>query len=398
MESSTVIRSRGLQPATRMSRLGTESAFEVLAAARVLEAQGHNVVHLEIGEPDFDTPRNIVDAGVAALQEGWTHYGPSAGLPDVRDAIAAEVSHRRGIQVDRDNVVITPGAKPIMFYTMLDLVEKGDEVIYPDPGFPIYESLIKFLDATPVPVRLHEENDFRLDIDELLAKVSDRTRLLVINSPHNPTGSVLTASDLKAIAKVCVDRNIPVLADEIYSRIIYDGTHHSIWSEPGMDELTIILDGMSKTYAMTGWRLGYGVMPKPMATRVAQLMTNSNSCTASFSQIALKEALTGNQVSVDKMVSTFKTRRELVVQLLNEIPGVSCRMPAGAFYAFANVKSLGRNAKDIADELLQVHKVATLGGTAFGEAGEGYLRLSYAASEANLREGIARIARGLSGS
>ena len=395
MDTTTTSRARGLQPAKRMSRLGTESAFEVLAAARALEAQGHHVVHLEIGEPDFDTPKNIVDAGIKALKDGWTHYGPSAGLPDVRDAIAKDVSKRRGIKVDAENVVITPGAKPVMFYTMLDLVESGDEVIYPDPGFPIYESLVKFLEATPVPVLLKEENDFRLDVGELLDKVTDRTRLLIINSPHNPTGSVLTAADLEAIGKVCSERNIPVLADEIYSRIIYDGEHRSIWSEPGMDELTIILDGMSKTYAMTGWRLGYGVMPEAMAKRVAQLMTNSNSCTASFSQRALMEGLTGDQSDVDKMVSTFKSRRELVVKLLNDIPGVSCRMPAGAFYAFANVKSLGRNVKELADDLLQKHKVATLGGTAFGDGGEGYLRLSYAASEADLREGIARIARGL---
>jgi aspartate aminotransferase len=395
MSTTTVVSGKGIQPAERMSRLGTESAFEVLAAARALEAKGHNVVHLEIGEPDFDTPDNIVQAGVKALKEGWTHYGPSAGLPDVRGAIADDMKLRRGIDVSSDHVVITPGAKPIMFYTIFALVDPGDEVIYPDPGFPIYESLINFVGAKPVPIPLREENQFRLDTDELKSLVTDKTRLIIINSPQNPTGSVLTPEDLGAIAEVCADRHIPVLTDEIYNRILYDGEFKSIWTYPGMDDLTIILDGMSKTYAMTGWRLGYGVMPPDLAVRVARLMTNSNSCTASFSQRAMLEALTGDQSPVDKMVSTFKTRRDLVVGLLNDLESVSCITPAGAFYVFPNVKSYGRPAKEMADHLLQKSFVATLGGTAFGPAGEGYLRLSYAASEENLREGVRRIAEGL---
>ena len=386
---------RGVAPAERMARLGTESAFEVLAAAKALEAKGHHVVHLEIGEPDFDTPRNIVDAGVKALQEGWTHYNPSAGMQDVREAVAADTARRRGIKVTGDHVVICPGAKPIMFFTIFALVDPGDEVIYPNPGFPIYESLIDFVGAKRVPITLREENQFRLDTNELRDLVTDKTRLIIINSPQNPTGSVLTPDDMEAIASICAERQIAVLADEIYNRIIYDGTFRSIWSYPGMDELTIILDGMSKTYAMTGWRLGYGVMPAELAVRVARLQTNSNSCTASFSQRALLEALQGDQSPVDEMVATFKHRRDLVVDLLNDIEGVSCLKPAGAFYVFPNVKSFGRPAKQIADHLLQHAKVATLGGTAFGSDGEGYLRLSYAASDDNLREGVERIRKGL---
>jgi aspartate/methionine/tyrosine aminotransferase len=378
-----------------MSRLGTESAFEVLAAARALEAKGHRVVHLEIGEPDFDTPKNIVDAAVRALQEGWTHYGPSAGLPEARAAVAADISKRRGIQVTADNVVITPGGKPVMFYTIFALVNEGDEVIYPDPGFPIYESLIRFVNAKPVPIKLREENHFRLDVEELSRLVTDRTRLLIINSPHNPTGSMLEESDLAAIAEICAERGIAVLADEIYNRIIYEGKHRSIWTYPGMDKLTIILDGMSKTYAMTGWRLGYGVMDPDLAVRVARLMTNSNSCTASFSQRAMIEAVTGDQSAVDSMVTTFRKRRDLVVKLLNEVPGVTCQLPPGAFYVFPNVKSFKRPVKAIGEHLLQKQYVATLGGTAFGAGGEGYLRLSYAASEDNLREGVKRLAAGL---
>ena len=393
--TTVATRGKGLISAERMSRLGTESAFEVLAAARALEAKGHNVVHLEIGEPDFDTPANIVDAAVKALKEGWTHYGPSAGLPEARAAIAADISRRRGIQVSPDHVVITPGAKPILLFTILALVDEGDEVIYPDPGFPIYESLIKFVNARPVPIRLREENQFRLDVEELAGLVTNRTRLLIFNSPHNPTGSVLTERDLAAIADLCAERGIAVLADEIYNRILYDGKHRSIWSYPGMDKLTIILDGLSKTYAMTGWRLGYGVMDPDLAVRVARLMTNSNSCTASFAQRALIEAVSGDQSTVDRMVATFRTRRDLVVDLLNEVDGVTCQLPPGAFYVFPNVQSFKRPAKAIADHLLQKHFVATLGGTAFGAGGEGYLRLSYAASEDALREGVKRLAAGL---
>jgi aspartate/methionine/tyrosine aminotransferase len=393
--STAVSKGRGLAPAERMSRLGTESAFEVLAAAKALEAKGHNVIHLEIGEPDFQTPKNVVEAAVAALQQGWTHYGPSAGLPEVREVVAQDASRRRGIKVTADHVVITPGAKPIMFYTVFALVNEGDEVIYPDPGFPIYESLIRFINARPVPIKLREENGFRLDVDELAAQVTDKTRLIIINSPHNPTGSVLEAEDLAALAELCAERGIAVLADEIYNRILYEGKHRSIWTYPGMDELTIILDGMSKTYAMTGWRLGYGIMHPDLAVRVARLMTNSNSCTASFSQRAMIEALTGDQSAVDLMVATFKKRRDLVVDLLNEVEGVTCQKPAGAFYVFPNVRSFGRPVRALAEHLLQKAFVATLGGTAFGSGGEGYLRLSYAASEDHLREGVKRLAQGL---
>lgn len=391
----TDTRGLGLASAERMSRLGTESAFEVLGAARALEAKGHNVVHLEIGEPDFDTPANIVEAAVKALKEGWTHYGPSAGLPEARAAVAADISKRRGIKVTPDHVVITPGAKPIMFYTIFALVNEGDEVIYPDPGFPIYESLIRFVNARPVPIKLREENQFRLDVEELAGLVTDRTRLLIINSPHNPTGSVLTERELAAIAELCAERGIAVLADEIYSRILYEGTHRSIWSYPGMDKLTIILDGLSKTYAMTGWRLGYGVMDPDLAVRVSQLMTNSNSCTASFSQRALIEAVSGDQSSVGNMVATFRKRRDLVVDLLNEVDGVTCQLPQGAFYVFPSVKSFKRPVKVIGEHLLQKHYVATLAGTSFGTGGEGYLRLSYAASEDALHEGVKRLAAGL---
>jgi aspartate aminotransferase len=393
--SIALSKGKGLNSAERMSRLGTESAFEVLAAARAIEARGHHVVHLEIGEPDFKTPDNIVNAAVAALKEGWTHYGPSAGLPEVRDVVAKDASMRRGIKVSGDHVVITPGAKPIMFFTIFALVDSGDEVIYPDPGFPIYESLIRFVNARPVPIKLRESNRFKLDVDELKSLVTDKTRLLIINSPHNPTGSVLEAPDLAAIAEICSERGIAVLADEIYNRVLYDGQHHSIWTYPGMDELTIILDGMSKTYAMTGWRLGYGIMPPDLAVRVARLMTNSNSCTSSFSQRAMIEALAGDQSAVDQMVGTFRKRRDLVVDLLNQVEGVTCQKPPGAFYVFPNVKSFGRPVKAMAEHLLSKAYVATLGGTAFGAGGEGYLRLSYAASEDNLREGVKRMAAGL---
>lgn len=393
--TTAIHRGRGLKSAQRMSRLGTESAFEVLAAARALEERGHHVVHLEIGEPDFDTPDHIVKAAVAALKEGWTHYGPSAGLPDAREVVAKDASRRRGIEVSADHVVITPGAKPILFYTIFALVDEGDDVIYPDPGFPIYESLIRFVNAHPVPIALREGNGFRLDVEELKGLVTDKTRLLIINSPHNPTGSVLEPDDLAALAELCAERGIAVLADEIYSRIVYEGQHRSIWTYPGMDELTVILDGLSKTYAMTGWRLGYGIMPPDLAVRVARLMTNSNSCTASFSQRAMIEALAGDQSAVDQMVSTFRKRRDLVVALLNEVEGVSCQTPPGAFYVFPNVKSFGRPVRFIAEHLLSKAYVATLAGTAFGIAGEGYLRLSYAASEENLREGVNRLAAGL---
>ncbi len=377
--------------ADRMSRLGTETAFEVLARARALEAQGRNVVHLEIGEPDFDTPINIRDAAKRALDEGFTHYGPSAGLPELRQAIAAYVGGTRGVPYTADEVVVTPGGKPIMYFVMTAVLNEGDEALYPNPGFPIYESVINFLGAKPVPVRLSEEHDFRLDLNDLESKLTDRTRLLILNSPHNPTGSVLTRQDIEHIAGLVRGRNLLVLSDEIYSRMLYGSEFFSIASLPGMREQTCILDGFSKTYAMTGWRLGYGVMPGDLATRVARLMTNSNSCTASFIQRAGVEALEGPQESVIEMVTEFRRRRDAIVDGLNAIPGISCREPQGAFYVFPNITGTGVGSDRFADALLAEHGVAALAGTSFGKYGEGYLRLSYANSLPQLRLALDRI-------
>jgi len=377
--------------AQRMSHLGTETAFEVLARAKQLEKEGKEIVHLEIGEPDFNTPQNITDAAIEALKEGYTHYGPSAGLPELREVIARYVADTRKILVDPDEVVVTPGGKPIMFFSILALVDEGDEVIYPNPGFPIYESVIEFLGAKPVPIQLREENDFRLDIDELKKLVTPKTKLIIINSPQNPTGGILTLEDLKAIADIALSKNIQVLSDEIYSRILYEGKHHSIASLPDMKERTIILDGLSKTYAMTGWRIGYGVMNKSLAPHIARLMTNSNSCTASFTQRAAIEAITGDQSEVDKMVKEFKRRRDVIVKGLCDIPKLSCPTPKGAFYVFPNVKKIGWDTKKLADAILTEAGVAVLSGTAFGKFGEGYLRLSYANSVENINKALERI-------
>lgn len=383
--------------AERMSRLGTETAFEILVAARALEAQGREIVHLEIGEPDFGTPANIVAAACKGLQEGHTHYTPSAGIPALREAIAEEISRTRRIPVDPAQVVVTPGGKPIIFYTILALAEPGDEVIYPNPGFPIYESMINFAGATPVPLQLREERDFRFDPDELRDKVSDRTSLIIINSPHNPTGGILTRDDLAAIAAIAIERNIPVLSDEIYCRMVYDGEFQSIASLPGMSvsERTIILDGFSKTYAMTGWRLGYGVMPTALAAHVTRFMTNSNSCTAAFIQDAGIEALKGPQDASYQMVAAFKERRGVIVDGLNQIPGIRCHMPQGAFYVFPNITGTGMHSKEMEQFLLHRAGVATLSGTSFGKYGEGYIRLSYANSIANLQKALERIAKAL---
>jgi len=384
-----------MQLATRMSRLGTETAFEVLVRARALEAQGRHVIHLEIGEPDFDTPRHISAAAAKALEEGDTHYGPSAGLPELRQAIAEEASAARGVPFAPEQVVVTPGAKPIMFFALLALVDEGDEVIYPDPGFPIYESMIHFVGGKAVPIPLREELDFRLDVGELRRLVTPKTKLLILNSPHNPTGGVLTAEDLAAIADLCRENDVGVLSDEIYRRILYTGTHHSIASLDGMQERTIILDGFSKTYAMTGWRLGYGIMPEELAEQFARLQVNSTSCTASFIQRAGIAALIGAQDEAHRFVEEFRRRRDLIVEGLNRIQGVSCKTPQGAFYVFPNVKSFGRPAQEIADLLLYQGHVATLSGTAFGRHGEGYLRLSYANSMENLAEALRRMERTL---
>jgi aspartate/methionine/tyrosine aminotransferase len=380
-----------LRLASRMSRLGTETAFEVLNRARALEKQGKDIIHLEIGEPDFDTPANVVDAGVNALRKGWTHYGPAAGLPDLRQTIAEYVSRTRNVPVASEEVVVVPGGKPIIFFTILALIDEGDEVIYPNPGFPIYESMINYVGGRAVPIPLREERDFSVDVKELASLITDRTKLIILNSPHNPTGGMLTKRDILAIAEAIGDRNIMVLSDEIYSRLIYEGEDFSIMSVPGFKDRTILLDGFSKTYAMTGWRMGYGVMRADLATHVARLMTNSNSCTASFTQIAGIEALRGDQSSVGKMNAEFKHRRDVFVAGLNKIKGFSCRMPKGAFYTFPNITKTGWPSKKLADALLEEAGVACLSGTAFGAYGEGYLRFSVANSLGNLNKALARI-------
>ena len=378
--------------ADRMSLLGTETAFEVLVKARALEATGRDVVHLEIGEPDFDTPRHIIEAAKEALDQGYTHYGPSAGLPELREAIAQDVGRQRGINVRASQVVVTPGGKPIMFFVIMALAQPGDEVIYPNPGFPIYESVIRFVGATPVPIPLREEKNFGLVVNELRDLVTDRTRLIILNSPQNPTGGILPQEDLQAIAEIAVQRGIPVLSDEIYSRMVYDGEFRTITTCDGMQDLAIILDGFSKTYAMTGWRLGYGVMPDELAVHVTRLMTNSNSCTSSFSQRAALAALIGPQEPVDAMMAEFRRRRDVFVAGLNDIPGLHCAMPGGAFYAFPNVSEVSRSSKEMADYLLQTGGVACLAGVDFGAYGEGYIRFSYANSLDNLRKALERVA------
>ena len=374
-----------------MARLGTETAFEVLVKAKALEAQGRDIIHLEIGEPDFDTPSNIIEAGCDALRKGFTHYGPSAGMPELREVIAQQVSETRRINVTPDEVVVVPGGKPIIFFSILALAEDGDEIIYPNPGFPIYESMINYVGAKAVPIRLREELEFRLDVDELASLINDRTKLLILNSPQNPTGGVLTKEDIAAVARTIGGRNIMVLSDEIYSRLIFEGEEHSIMSEDGMKERTILLDGFSKTYAMTGWRMGYGVMRPDLATHISRLMTNSNSCTASFTQVAGVEALRGSQDVVDAMRAKFKKRRDVMVAGLNKIKGFSCRVPHGAFYVFPNITKTGWPSKKLADELLDDAGVAALSGTAFGDFGEGYLRFSVANSIENIEKALDRI-------
>jgi aspartate/methionine/tyrosine aminotransferase len=375
-----------------MKRLGTETAFEVLAKAKALEAQGKTIIHLEIGEPDFDTPRNIITAAKKALDDGFTHYGPAAGLPTARATVAKYISKTRGIEVTPDNIVITPGAKPIMFFTILACVDEGDEVIYPNPGFPIYESVIEFVGGKSVPLPLREQNEFRVDVDELKRLLTPKTRMLIINSPHNPTGSVLTKDDIQEIAKLAMEHNLLVLSDEIYDQNLYDGlTPYSIASVPGMQERTVILDGFSKTYAMTGWRLGFGVMPEELAAAVTRLQVNSTSCTASFTQIAGIEALNGPREDVHKMVTEFKKRRDLIVDGLNAIEGIRCLKPKGAFYVFPNITGTGKNSRELADHFLYNAGVACLSGTAFGKFGEGYLRFSYANSIPNIQKALEKI-------
>ena len=381
--------------AERMALLGTETAFEVLARAKELERQGRHIVHLEVGEPDFDTPAHIKDAAVRALGEGYTHYTPTAGLWEARAVVAEYVARTRRIPVQPQEVVLTTGAKPVMFFAMLMLIEPGDEVIVPNPGYPIYESMARFAGGTVRPLQLRERNDFRVDPEELRSLLSPRTRLVVLNSPHNPCGSVLTADDLAAIAEAVQRTDAWVLSDEIYGRITYGVEAPSIASLPGMQERTIILDGFSKTYAMTGWRLGYGVMPAPLAERMTQLATNATSCPAAFTQVAGMEALRGPQDAVERMVAEFRRRRDHIVQGLNAIEGITCRTPLGAFYVFPNVTAVDADSQRFASFLLNEMGVAVLAGTAFGSSGQGYLRLSYAASIASIDEGLQRIAEGV---
>ncbi len=377
--------------ASRMSRLGTETAFEVLARARALEAQGRNVVHLEIGEPDFDTPANIVKAGQDALGKGFTHYGPSAGLPALREAIAADFTRRRGVPVKGEQVVVFPGGKPCMFFMCLALLEAGDEAIYPNPGFPIYESMINYCGAKAVPLPLRVDRHFRVDIAELESLITPRTRLLIVNSPANPTGGMLTADDLAAVGKLAAKHGLWVLSDEIYSRITYGFEHHTLlkWSDP---ERTVVLDGFSKTFAMTGWRLGYGIMPTEFVPVMARLQTNATSCTAAMTQMAGVEALNGPQGSVDHMVGEFRKRRDVIVAGLNALDGVHCVEPEGAFYAFPEIRGTGFSSKVLASRLLDEAGVACLSGTAFGAHGDGFLRFSYANSVENIREALKRFA------
>ena len=383
--------------AQRMDRILVETAFEVLVKARALEARGRSVVHLEIGEPDFDTSKHIIEAAKQALDEGWTHYGPTQGQPELREVVAAHVAETRAISVGPEHVSITPGGKPIIFFPLLALVEEGDEIIYPNPGFPIYESMIGVTGATPVPIPLVEERGFSFDLNVLRDSLSDRTRMIILNSPQNPTGGLIPEEDIRQIAELVRDRDLMVLSDEIYSRIYYDQPPFSIASLPGMLDKTIILDGFSKTYAMTGWRIGYGVMPEWLVEAVNKLMVNSSSCTASFTQRAAIAALTGPQEESENMVAEFKRRRDAFVAGLNELPGFRCSLPQGAFYAFPNITGTGMKSRELADRLLAEAGVAALSGTAFGAYGEGYLRLSYANSYDNLMEAVQRIGKFLEG-
>jgi aspartate aminotransferase len=383
--------------ASRMARIGTETAFEAAARARAFEATGRDVIHLEIGEPDFDTPRHVSEAAARALLEhGETHYTAPTGIAPLREAIAADVRRHKGIEAAPEQVVVTPGAKPIMFYTMLALVDDGDEVIYPNPGFPIYESMARYVGGVPVPAPLRESNGFRIDVDEVASLITPRTRLIVLNSPNNPTGSIMTDDDLRRIAALAVDHEIIVLADEIYGRLQYSGEPLSIATLPGMAERTITLDGFSKTYAMTGWRLGYGIVPEPLVRAFSRLVINSVSCTNAFAQVGAIDALTGPQDEADAMRAEFIARRRLIVEGLNAIDGLGCVMPHGAFYAFPNVSSFGRTSAEVADHLLYDAGVCVLAGTAFGAYGEGYLRFSYANSRENLAAALERVAASLS--
>jgi aspartate aminotransferase len=381
-----------LRVATRMGSIGTEGAFEVTMRAKALEAEGRDIVYLQIGEPDFDTPAHVREAAKRALDAGETHYGPFAGIPALREAIAADVSVRKRFPADPSQVFVTVGGKGVMLYAILGLVDPGDEVIVPDPGYPIYESLTRFVGATAVPIPIRMANDFRLDIDELASLVTSRTRLLVLNSPANPTGGLLTRADLEAVADLAIRHDLWVLADEIYGRILYDDAEHvSIASLPGMAERTIVLDGFSKTFAMTGWRLGYAVVPPSLIPTYAQLIINTISCAPTFAQMGAVEALTGPQDDVDAMIGEFRVRRDMIVEGLNAIPGFECRLPVGAFYVFPSVRGTGLSGAEMADRLLQEVGVCVLAGSSFGGFGDDHIRISYAASQERISEALRRI-------
>ncbi len=385
--------------AERMQRLGTEGAFEVLAKARKLEAQGKHIVHLEIGEPDFATPDHITEAAVAALHQGWTHYTPAGGIPEARVSVAGFVGRRLGVEVAPDEVVLVPGSKNVLHFVLLSLIEPGDEVIYPDPGYPVYSSLINFVGAKQVPIVLREERNFRLDPGELASLVTDRTRMIILNTPQNPTGGVLTKEDVEVVSRLAVERDLYVVADEIYSQITYGFEHASILAEPGMKKRTVLMDGMSKAYAMCGWRLGYGVAPQELAVQMERLMINTSSCAAAFTQMAAIEAFDSPQSeqSVRRMVEEFRRRRDIVVDGLNDMPGVRCQRPEGAFYAFPNIEGTGLDERDLAAALLEEAGVAILPGTAFGPAGKGFIRLAYTQGEEDLRLGLERMSSYLAG-
>lgn len=378
--------------AQRMSRLGTETAFEVLARARALEERGKSIIHLQIGEPDSPTPSHICEAAKKALDEGFTHYTPSAGHAPLRDAVVRWVRKARGVELRRENVVITTGGKPVIFHCILALVEAADEVIYPNPGYPIYESVIQFVGAKAVPLPILEEKDFRFDIRDLEKRVSRKTKMIILNSPQNPTGGILAREELRRVAELARQHDCWILTDEIYSQIIYEGARfESIMTEPGISDRLIVLDGWSKAYAMTGWRMGYGIMPQELAVAVTRLITNSEACNNSFAQIGGIAALEGSQEEVRRMVAEFQKRREVIVDGLNRIKGFSCRRPQGAFYVFPNIQRTGKSSRELADYLLNEAGVACLAGTCFGSFGEGYLRFSYANSIENIQEGLRRI-------
>jgi len=382
--------------ASRQANLGTETAFETLAKAKELERQGKSIIHLEIGEPDFDTPLHIRDAAKKALDDGFTHYGPSAGQLELRESIAKHQTERQGYEVSADNVIVTPGGKPVMFFTIMALVEPGDEVIYPNPGFPIYESMIRYMGGTPIPMQLNEETGYNADIDALKSLVTPRTKLMIVNSPNNPCGSVIPETDLQRLAEIALENDIIVMADEIYKDMYYGGQEHvSITKFPGMRDRTVILDGFSKSYAMTGWRLGYGVFPDFLVEPVVRLMTNSVSCTSVFSQMAAIAALEGPQDSVRMMMEEFTKRRNLVVEGLNSLPGITCPVPKGAFYAFPNIVETGMTSDEFANFALEKANVALLPGNNFGGFGEGFVRMCYVNSLANIEKAIEALDKAL---